>query len=106
MESVVAPVLVLVTAVITAYVYGGGNLFGIALTAVAMLSTVAITMTVDAYGPIADNAGGIAEMAHFGPNIRVIKTPAIIPKACAGICATKLYNTFLEILGISLVWDS
>lgn len=71
MESTVLPVLILSLVVLMAYMYGGG-LFGIALAAVAMLSTVGISMTVDAYGPIADNAGGIAEMSHFDPSVRAI----------------------------------
>ena len=71
MESTVIPVLLLSVAVLIAYQYGGG-LFGIALAAVSMLSTVGITMTVDAYGPIADNAGGIAEMSGFGKPVRNI----------------------------------
>jgi K(+)-stimulated pyrophosphate-energized sodium pump len=71
MESVVLPVVLLGFAVWTAHSYGGG-LLGVSLAAVAMLATVGITMTVDAYGPIADNAGGIAQMAGFGKHVRDI----------------------------------
>lgn len=71
MESTVAPVIILSLVVLGAYQFGGG-LFGVGLAAVSMLSTVGITMTVDAYGPIADNAGGIAEMAGFDPSVRKI----------------------------------
>lgn len=71
MESTVLPVIVLGIGVWIAYAFAGG-LFGVSLAAVAMLATVGITMTVDAYGPIADNAGGIAEMAAFGPSVRAI----------------------------------
>ncbi len=71
MESTVAPVLILSGIVLVSHMYGGG-LFGISLAAVSMLATVGITMTVDAYGPIADNAGGIAQMAGFGPEVRAI----------------------------------
>ncbi len=70
-ESVVLPIILLAFGVLISFLYGG-NVFGVSLAAVAMLGTVAITMTVDAYGPIADNAGGIAEMAHFGPEVRKI----------------------------------
>ncbi len=72
MESVALPVVLLGSAVLGSFVYGGGNLYGVAIAALSMLATVGITMTVDAYGPIADNAGGIAEMAGFGKPVRAI----------------------------------
>ena len=71
MESTAAPVIILGINVLLAHMYGGG-LFGVALAAVSMLATVGITMTVDSYGPIADNAGGIAEMAGFDSSVRTI----------------------------------
>lgn len=70
MESTVAPVILLSLIVLLSYIVAG--LFGVSLAAVSMLATVGITMTVDAYGPIADNAGGIAEMSGFGPEVRAI----------------------------------
>ncbi len=71
MESVVLPVLLLAVIILFTFQYGGG-LFGVSIAAVAMLATVGITMTIDAYGPIADNAGGIAEMSGFDPSVRTI----------------------------------
>ncbi|GEQ20022.1 putative K(+)-stimulated pyrophosphate-energized sodium pump [Clostridium butyricum] len=78
MKSTVAPILLIVIGIIVSYFAIGGSsnselgLYGIALAAVGMLATTATTIAVDAYGPISDNAGGIAEMCELDESVREI----------------------------------
>jgi K(+)-stimulated pyrophosphate-energized sodium pump len=76
MQSSAIPVLVTVAGVLAAFILSGGltnlamGLYGVAFAAVGMLATLGITLATDAYGPIADNAGGNAEMSNLGPEVR------------------------------------
>ncbi len=78
MTSTVVPVIAIVTGIILAFLFASGfdfanmgqGLYGIGIAAVGMLSTLGITLATDAYGPIADNAGGNAEMSELGPEVR------------------------------------
>ena len=78
MRSVIAPVIIIAISIIASFKLSGGDLgenmakglFGIAISAVGMLSTLGITLATDAYGPVADNAGGIAQMAGMDEEIR------------------------------------
>merc|ERR1719221_1530040 len=68
MISTTLPTFVLATAIVACNALAGQ--YGIALAAVGMLGTLAVSLSTDAYGPVADNAGGLAEMAGLGPDVR------------------------------------
>jgi K(+)-stimulated pyrophosphate-energized sodium pump len=121
MKSAAYSVMVVAAGIGVSYYAGdwalgeGGGIYGVAIAAIGVLATLGITISVDAYGPIADNAGGIAEMAHLPPEVREAtdaldslgNTTAAVAKgfaiASAAVTALALFATFTQAVGLDQI---
>jgi K(+)-stimulated pyrophosphate-energized sodium pump len=119
MKSAAFSVIVVAFGMGAAYWFGdlavdNGGIYGVAIAAIGVLATLGITVSVDAYGPIADNAGGIAEMAHLPPEVREAtdeldslgNTTAAVAKGfaigSAAVTALALFFSFIESVNVEL----
>lgn len=120
-KSTILPMVVLCVSIFAAYYFGSatgitsGGLYGIAIAGVGMLATIGVVMSTDSYGPIADNAGGIAEMSGAGPEIRKItdkldslgNTTAAIGKGfaigSAALTALALFSAYQKTVGLQSI---
>ncbi len=112
MKSTALPLVAIGIATVLAYKFSG--IFGIALSAIGMLALTGTTVAIDAYGPIADNSAGIAQMAHMGPEVRhraerldaVGNTTAAVGKGfaigSAALTALALFTAYAETVGLSV----
>lgn len=113
MKSTVIPILTLAAGIMTSYYFAG--LYGVAIAAAGMMATTAMQLAIDAFGPIADNAGGIAEMSQLPPEVRertdnldaVGNTTAATGKgfaiASAALTSLALFAAFVGIAGINAI---